>query len=502
MIVTCEAIQNAEKRLFVRGIDAEPLMEEAGWQCARAIRQFCPDPGKAVLYVGKGHNGGDALVIGRHLRLWGWKVSAQLALSPGEELHELVARKLDEFAAVPEPPDGLTAATGPLVLVDGLLGIGAKGPLRGRTRELAVVLNAKRRRRHAMTFAVDLPTGIDGDSGIPCEGAVEADVTLSITAVKLGLVADAALDHVGRLVQIPMPVITSEITEGDASIVVPSPDWIASRLPRRTFASHKGTCGRVALLAGSMGLAGAAKLCGLGALRGGAGLVTVFVPESIYQIVAAAAPAEIMVRPSRNFEEVRDFPADVLALGPGLGADPEQAGNLLSLIQDDPRPVLIDADGLNLLSRQPGALASLSPRGPRLLTPHPGELARLLGGNLPAGKERLEIARGIVGAHPITLLFKGARTVIAEKGKPSILNATGHPAMATGGIGDVLTGLCAALIGQGLSLYDAAAAGSWLIGRAAEIALMDGSNSAESLLATDIARHLGAAFQAARTGGF
>lgn len=502
MIVTCEAIQNAEKRLFLQGIDAEPLMEEAGWQCARAIRQFCPHPGRAVLYVGKGNNGGDALVIGRHLRQLGWTVSAHLALSPGEELNELVARKLDQFAAVPEPPDGLASLSGPLILVDGLLGIGAKGPLRGRIRELAVALNAMRRRQHAMTFAVDLPTGIDGDSGTPCEGAVEADVTLSITAIKRGLVADIALDHVGRLVQIPLAQIASEITEGDDSVVVTSPDWVAARLPRRTFSAHKGTSGRVVLLAGSRGLAGAARLCGLGALRGGAGLVTVFVPESIYDIVAASAPAEVMVRPSRNFEEVRDFPADVLALGPGLGNDPEQAGNLLSLIQNDPRPVLIDADGLNLISRQAGALASLSPLGPRLLTPHPGELARLLGGNLPAGMGRVEIAHGIVADHRVTLLFKGARTVIAEKGKPSSLNPTGHPAMATGGIGDVLTGLCAALIGQGLSLYDAAATGSWLIGRAAEIALLDGSNSAESLLATDIAKHLGAAFQAARAGGF
>lgn len=502
MIVTCEAIQNAEKRLFLSGAAADPLMEEAGWGCARAIRQFCPHPGRALLFVGKGNNGGDALVIGRHLRQWGWTVSAQLALNPEEELNELVSRKLDEFAAVPEPLDDLSCASGPLILVDGLLGIGAQGPLRGRIRELADALNRMRRRQDATTFAVDIPTGIDGNSGELYEGAVQADVTLSITAIKRGLIADAALDHVGRLVQVPLSQVETEITEGDDSIAVTGPEWVAARLPRRAHSAHKGTSGRVALLVGSRGLSGAARLCGLGALRGGAGLVTMFVPESIYDIVAASAPAELMVRSSRNFKEVHDFPADVLALGPGLGSDPEQADNLLLLIQGDPRPILIDADGLNLLSRQPGALASLAPRGPRLLTPHPGELARLLGGALPAGKERVQMACEIAANHPITLLFKGARTVIAERGKPCILNPTGHPAMATGGIGDVLTGLCAALIGQGLSLYDAAATGSWLIGRAAEIALLDRSNSAESLLATDIAKHLGAAFQAARTGGY
>lgn len=502
MIVTCEAIQNAEKRLFLKGIAAESLMEEAGWQCARAIRQFCPHPGQALLFVGKGNNGGDALVIGRHLRQWGWRVSAQLAVSHGEELNELVSRKLDEFAAIPEPQDDLTGALGPLILVDGLLGIGAKGPLRGRIRELADALNGLRRRQHATTFAVDIPTGVDGNTGEPSEGAVQADVTLSITAIKRGLIADAALDHVGRLVHIPLSQIAAEITESDNTLGVIGPEWVAARLGRRAYSAHKGTSGRVALLVGSRGLSGAARLCGLGALRGGAGLVTMFVPESIYEIVAATAPAELMVRPSRNFEEVHDFPADVLALGPGLGTDPGQADNLLSLIQKDPRPLLIDADGLNLLSRQQGALASLTPHGPRLLTPHPGELARLLGGALPAGKTRVEIARETAAAHSITLLFKGARSVIAEQGKTCLLNPTGHPAMATGGIGDVLTGLCAALIGQGMSLYDAAATGSWLIGRAAEIALLDQSNSAESLLATDIAKHLGAAFQAARSGGY
>jgi NAD(P)H-hydrate epimerase len=454
------------------------------------------------LFVGKGNNGGDALVVGRHLRRWGWHVTARLAGEP-EEMTDLAGQKLAEFEAEEEfsgEPGG--GAGGSLIAVDGLLGIGARGPLRGEIGELARELNAFREQEHATSFAIDIPSGVDGDTGEPYEGAVIADVTLSISAIKTGLVADRAIDHVGRLVQIPMPEIAEEIQNADQSSFVVSPDWIAARLPRRSFSCHKGQAGRVAIIAGSRGLTGAARLCSLGALRGGAGLVTVFAHESIYDIVAASAPAEIMVRPTNTYADAADFNADVLAIGPGLGARPENAEILLSLMREYPRPMVIDADALNLLSRDGGGIDGFSPAGPRLLTPHPGELARLLGGELPTDQERVEIAREIAERRPITLLFKGARTVVAENGSPAALNPTGHPGMATGGIGDVLTGLCAALIAQGQAPYEAAAAGSWLIGRAAEISLADGGVSPESLAAGDLAESLGAAFESARAGEF
>ncbi len=501
MIVTCEAVQAAEKRLFESGAEAEPLMEDAGWGCANAIRQFCPRPGLAVLFVGKGNNGGDALVVGRHLRRWGWHVQAQLAGEP-EEMTDLAARKLAEFEAEEEFSGSADALSGPVIAVDGLLGIGAHGPLRGGIDEMAAEVNAFREQEHATTFAIDIPSGVDGDSGEPHPGAVVADVTLTISAVKAGLVADRALDHIGRLVLIQMPEIAEAIEEADSGAFVTDAGWIAERLPRRAFSWHKGTAGRVAIVAGSRGLTGASRLSSLGALHGGAGLVTVFADESIYEIVAASAPPEVMVRPTRDFAEVADFKADVLALGPGLGNDPRGAEALLDLMRSDARPVVIDADGLNLLSRQPGALASFSPEGPRLLTPHPGELARLLGGELPGGKSRLEIARDMVEDGSATLLFKGARSLVAERGRAIAINPTGHSGMATGGIGDVLTGLCAALIGQGMAPFDAAATGSWLIGRAAEIALLDSRSSPESLSASQIAEHLGAAFRSARAGAF
>lgn len=502
MIVTCEAIQQAEKRLFDAGVEAEPLMERAGLGCADAIRQFCPWPGRAVLFVGKGNNGGDALVIGRELRRSGWQVEARLAGTP-KEMTDLARQKLGEFNEEEDGENEIGPDRGiPLTLVDGLLGIGARGPLRGSIADLAREMNALRARSHGMAFAVDLPSGVDGDTGGPHEGAVVADVTLSISAIKAGLLADRALDHVGRLVQIPMPDIAAEIQGGNENVFVPDSEWLRARLPRRDFSCHKGRAGRVAIVAGSTGLTGAARLCGLGALRGGAGLVTLFVPESIYPIVAASAPAEIMVRPTSDYGELANFQADVIAIGPGLGIDPTGSAALVSLIHDDPRPVVVDADALNLLSRTTQPIDRYRPKGPRLLTPHPGEMARLLGDSADPDRERRDIARDLVERCPVTLLFKGARTVVAERGHPAALNPTGHPGMATGGIGDVLTGLCAALIAQGVSPREAAILGSWLIGRAAEVSLLQGWISPESLSAGDIAEALGAAFQSIRAGDY
>lgn len=501
MIVTCEAIQRAERRLFEEGVAAGPLMEQAGLGCVGAIRQWFRHPSRAILFVGKGNNGGDALVIGRELRRLGWKVEARYAAPPGE-MSELARAQRLVFERTPEPEEGPGRERPDLVLVDGLLGIGARGPLQGRLRNLAAEMNALRVAQQATTVAVDLPSGVDGDTGEPGIGAVVADITLTITAAKAGLIADRSLDHVGRLAVVEIPRIAASLSGGDDSVFVTGPSFLRERLPRRAFSCHKGQAGRVAIVAGSSGLCGAARLCGLGALHGGAGLITVFVPEAIYPIVAASAAPELMIRPFRDYGEVRSFPADVLAVGPGLGREPADSPGLVDLLQRDPRPVVVDADALNLLSRNREVLSWFRPAGRRLLTPHPGEMARLLGEDKGKGPEadRLAIARQVVDRLPVTLLFKGARTLVAEKGWPVGINPSGNPGMATGGIGDVLTGLCAALLAQGLTPFDAAVMGSWLIGWSAERSVFSGRESPESLTASRVAGGLGEAFRAIRLG--
>lgn len=464
----------AEEALFATGAEAEPLMDKAGLGCARAIHQFFPKPGNATLYIGKGHNGGDAAVIGRHLREAGWAVESRL-VGALEDLAPLTQKKMAELDATPVPPVR-NLENQVHLQVDGLLGIGASGALRGSLAPLATEMNENRRRGKAVTVAVDIPSGIDGDSGEPYDGAVMADFTLTIAHTKAGLVADAAIDHVGRLALIPLPEIVANA--GDPSRTsLHAPDLTFKMAPA-AFSTHKGRAGRVSIIAGSPGFAGAAVLCGLGALRAGGGLVSIFCDSDVLPLVAAKAPPEIMVR-----HLATEIDRDAIAIGPGLGADPPS--QLIDLIWNDPSPMVVDADALNAVARNRDRMDELPPN--RLFTPHPGEMRRLapdLEGN------RGEIANAFVERYGLKLLFKGARTAIAAPNRPLALNTTGNPGMASGGMGDVLTGVCAALAARGIDLYDAACLGSWLLGRSAEILVWERGYAPEGVSAGLVAETL------------
>lgn len=466
-------------------------MDEAGRLCAAAILDFLPGPGRAVVFCGRGNNGGDALVAARWLKRHGWDTELRFS-GPREELPALPRRKLAEYENETDPAGSDPLAARPLVLIDGIVGIGAKGELRGPLRELAAEMNRLRLSGPGTTFAIDLPSGFDADTGLPGPDAVVADFTLSISSPKTGFVRDGAEHHLGRIVEIPLSI---PLPDGDESRRLLFPATLRPRIPRRSFATHKGGAGRVVLVAGSRGLTGAAVLAALGASNGGAGLVTVAVPEEIVPIVATKAPAEVMVRPFRTFDEIAALPADVFGVGPGLGGTP--APGLLEFLSTQPQPVVLDADALNHLARSPDRLATLPPN--RLLTPHPGEMARLAG--ISPGFDRASLARRFADERGVSLLLKGARTIVASPGRPLEFNTTGHPGMASGGMGDVLTGLSAALVGQGLDLHDAACVGSWLLGRAAELAVRERRIDPASVTAPLVAEHLGMAWRALRTPG-
>lgn len=490
MLVTCSAMAGAERDFFADR-SPEPWMDEAGRLCAAAVLDVFPEPARAAVYCGRGNNGGDALVVGRWLKRSGWEVELHLSDAP-EALSPLARKKFAEFEAEEDHADAPTVSSRPLVLIDGLVGIGAKGGLRGGVRELAAALNARRDREFATVFAIDLPSGFDADTGFAGSDAVIADYTLTITAAKPGFTVDGAERHVGRLVEIPLDI---PVTGGDETRRFLFPSNLRPRLPRRGFDLHKGGAGRVVIAAGSAGYTGAAVLSALGASRGGAGLVTLCVPPEIHAIIATKAPPEVMVRSFRDFEELACLPADCRAVGPGLG--PAPAPGLGSFLTSVEVPAVIDADALNFLSREPTLLEALPPN--RLLTPHPGEMARLVPGAPTAS--RSDVARSFADRSGLTLLLKGARTLVASPGRPLEFNSTGHPGMASGGMGDVLTGLCAALVAQGQDLHDAACTGSWLLGRAAELARRDLRIAAESVNAVMVAEHLGRALKALQTPG-
>jgi ADP-dependent NAD(P)H-hydrate dehydratase / NAD(P)H-hydrate epimerase len=506
--VTCSQMQQIEAAAFAAGCTAAELMEQAGAGIAGIVSTRFPRPGTLVLYLGKGHNAGDALVAGRLLAKSGWSVALRMGFER-VQMKPLAQQQLERLSATTEvwssaAPASLTR--GPLVLLDGLVGIGATGPLFGSLAELVKEMNQLRQQRHASTIALDIPSGLNADSGSATENTVVADMTITIGFAKIGLIAENAPRYVGRLFIVPLPALgrAAEAVIDPAERMSPSsrllltPALLRPLLPRRDFDMHKGQAGRVAIIAGSPGFAGAAVLSSLGALRGGAGLITLLVRREAYDLIAAKAPPEVMVRQTTDFAET-ETGFNVIAVGPGIGFGAEK--EVRELLRRAVIPMVVDADALTIAARN--RLLDLDQaRGPRLLTPHPGEMARLIA-NQPSMQslDRQSLATAFVRKKPrITLLLKGSRTIISEDKKPTLYNTTGHPGMASGGMGDVLTGVLAALIAQGCTARNAASLASWICGRAAELAIDSGTSSPESLSATDVVASLGWAFNELRWG--
>lgn len=506
-----------EEAAFASGVQMEALMNKAGAGVAQAVTKFFREPGQCIVFAGKGHNAGDALFAAQCLEQCGWKIEVRLAFKEAD-CSGLMRKKLADLCRRPpeilggRPSDTANAdlvatlvevfsdATdqtetrqnrcsgnaAPLVILDGLLGVGAKPPLREPIRAACRSINELRTTKDAYVFAIDLPTGLDTDSGKADRDCVVADFTVTIGYAKPGLVADGALNYVGRIEVVPLDELRPPETKPKE--IVASPAVFRALFPRRKYNSYKNQFGRIGVVAGSKGFVGAALMASQGALRAGAGLVEVFVPEEIYEIIASATFMEAMVKPVASYRHLLKEKADVWAIGPGLGKS--HAADILELVEKMGQPMVLDADGLNIVSEKTSMLRRC--KGKRLLTPHPGEMKRLF----PEDQQsRARTATKFCDRFPVTLLLKGSRTIVAEHGRPLSYNTTGNPGMATGGMGDVLTGVCAALLGQGLSPYDAARVGAWLCGRAAEIAIFNGNQSEQSLLPRDVLDHLGDAFK-------
>src|SRR5438876_9974145 len=511
----------AEEAAFGSGVQVEALMNKAGAGVAQAVTKFFAKPGLCIVFAGKGHNAGDALFAAQCLQRCGWKIEVRLAFNEAD-CSELMRKKLADLRRrPPEVLGGVPSNSGdvdpgvtliepsvrvaeqtrgaqesiaaethastaaPLVILDGLLGVGAKPPLREPIRAACRSINQLRKTKNTYVFAVDLPTGLESDSGKTDRDCVIADFTVTIGFAKPGLVADAALNQVGRLEIVPLSELRPP--EKKATEIISSPPAFCGLLTRREYSAYKNQFGRIGVVAGSKGFVGAALMTSQGALRAGAGLVEVCVPEDIYEIVASAAPMEAMVKPLQSYSGLLKQKPDVWAVGPGLGTS--RADEILELIEKAKQPMVLDADGLNILSGKVSTLKRC--KGERLLTPHPGEMKRLF----DSKKEtRAKTATKFCRRFPVTLLLKGSRTIVCERDKPLSYNPTGNPGMATGGMGDILTGVCAGLVGQGLSLYDAARLGAWACGRAAEISIFCGQASEESLLPRDVLNYLGEGF--------
>jgi len=454
--VTGAEMRSLEEAAFRRGADAESLMEAAGEGIARRLIALYPRPGRCIAFIGKGNNGGDAWVVLRHLRAAGWRIEARTAY-PEVEWGVLPRRKARDLGTGTGPE---VEGGGPLLVLDGLLGIGARGALRSPLRERVAEIAELRECHGAVVAALDLPSGMDADRG---EGeAVTADLTLTVGRPKRGLVTEAGILRAGRIVLVPLAGLE---LPGDGSPCLFCPEFFPGLVGPRPHDFHKGRAGRLGILAGSPGMTGAAVLCAAAALRAGAGLVTLHVERDFLPALAAAMPPEVMVRVSDDpVAEAFAAGHDAIVAGPGCGGVSEgwRRSLLAALAGPGPRGVL-DADALNVLAAA-GRQDLLRPEW--LITPHPGEFRRLAP-DLAEG-ERVESAAGFVARHPCALLLKGARTLVASPGQPVRVNPTGHAGMASGGQGDVLAGVAGALLAQGMAAADAGSLAAWLCGRAAE----------------------------------
>jgi hydroxyethylthiazole kinase-like uncharacterized protein yjeF len=501
MILTAAQMVDAERAAFTAGEAAERLMEIAGRRAAEFVEQFHPRPGVCRVFAGKGHNGGDVLVAARYLAEAGWRIEIESVFLT-QDLAPLTATMLKRLestlgkegstsqcraSALAQTAPGLTTRpllSQPLVVLDGLLGIGSSGEPRAPVAAAIRRINELRYENAAWVLAADLPSGLGHHS-------VEADATLTMGFAKTSLITDEETNFVGRLGIASLPGLEAPPEADPAEVLVA--EKLRCLLPPRHFDTHKGTYGRVAIVAGSLNYPGAARLCSAAAVHAGAGLVTLFAPPDIVPTLSAAVIPEVMVSPIEDFAELLGKKFEAIAIGPGLGRKRDEMAR--AFIRDCPLPCVVDADALNAISESPAVLKSCA--ATRLLTPHPLELERIFPRqNLP----RRQWVEAFVAEFPVALLLKGARTLLGEFGSAISYNSTGHPGMGSGGMGDVLTGVCAALLAQGKTPIEAGKLGAWVCGHSAEIAIRDGLASQESLCASDVIDHLGEAFNDLRRG--
>ena len=519
-IVSSDEMRELEGLAGAEGVSTDVLMERAGLAVAGVAWREVADrqAPSVVVLVGPGNNGADGLVAARHLSAWGLSATAYLtAPRPDADPKLRLAEEAGVRVVDGGAEDGSSQLVGLLaeacLVVDAVLGTGRGRPLEGSLAARLLALREERGRRSDLILqALDLPTGLDADTGELDDAAVPADLTVSLGCPKRGLFSFPGAGAVGRLVVADIDIPPRLLAEPALDLVTPR--WVREVLPERPLEAHKGTFGRVLVVAGSAGYIGAAYLACMGVLRGGAGYVTLATPPSVmpilatklteatYAVLGEAAPGEF---PPETGELVREEAQGCKAvlLGCGLGQRPATVELVRSLLLSPAalEPALVlDADGLNILAASPGWWERL--KGPAVVTPHPGEMGRLVGRSIAEVEaDRIGVARDAARRWGVTVLLKGAFTVVASPQGYVRLIPFANPALATAGTGDVLAGVVAALAGQGLSPFDAASAGAFLHGAAGEMVAREVGGSAGAI-ASDLLALLPRAARALREGSF
>jgi NAD(P)H-hydrate epimerase len=505
-VLNAAQMREADRRTIEDvGIPSLVLMENAGRQVVAAIEAIHPDLAERQVAVlcGRGSNGGDGFVVARTLLQRGIDASVfvigDVAAIRGDARVNLdILGRLG--VTVVEIADSqawelhFSEISDCTLIVDAIFGTGLNAPLSGLMETVVADVNGS----GIPVVAIDLPSGLSADSHELVGDSIEAGVTVTLAAPKLSLVLPPAEMRAGDIVIADIGIPAELIANLDGPRVeLLTRAGMRELVAPRTPDTHKGDYGRVLVVAGSRGKTGAAHLAAVGALRSGAGLVTVATPASCQAIVAALAP-EYMTEPITEMgdeldpdavDRILELARDVVAIGPGLGQGPSTRQFIKALVDRAPMPIVVDADGLNAFAGDPDALAGREGRHV-IITPHPGEMARLVGMSIDEVQaSRLEIARNFAAAHQLFVVLKGHRTLIATPDAKVFINPTGNPGMATGGTGDVLTGMIAAWLAQLLDAEAACKLAVYLHGMAGDLAEADEGEVA--MTAGDVAAHIG-----------
>ena len=493
------------------GIPGVVLMENAGLRVVRALKTRFPKPEDeaVVIVAGRGNNGGDGFVVARHLFNSGGRpevllLAAKEDVKGDAAVNLAVALKLGiPVREVLTPADWKKVRVKVFhagVLVDALFGTGLLKPLDGLFALAVEDIN----RSAAFKLAVDIPSGLSADTFETIGPSVKADLTVALAAPKIAHIFPPAADRVGDLVVAPIGLPPFLLDKPELGLELVEENAVRPFFGKRKKDTHKGSYGHLLIVAGSLGKTGAAVLAGRAALRSGAGLVTVATAESVLPIVARSM-AELMTEPLAETPE-KSVAGDAvpravglvrgknaLLLGPGLSTHPSTASFVLGLLPQVKVPLVIDADGLNIIAAKPDVLGRL--RAPAVLTPHPGEFARLVGRTTEEVlRHRLEITPEFAKRYGVTVVLKGHRTLIAGTDGRVFVNPTGNPGMATGGAGDVLGGTIGAQVVQEKDLVGAVLSAVYVHGLAGDIAAE--RLGEKSLTAGDIIRYLPPAMKA------
>ncbi len=483
ILTTASQMKQLDRRTIEEfGLPGTVLMENAARGAVQVVQSQYPQARSLVIFCGKGNNGGDGLVMARYFHSQGLKVKVYLTGSRSElkgdaALQFLLTDKLGiaitELIGDINFPDLKQEIFHFDLLVDALLGTGLEKEIKGVFRDLILLMNEL----PIPKIAIDLPSGLSSDSGQPLGLCTQADLTVTFGLPKLGQFLFPGCRYVGRLFIVDIGLPPAFYPGPDERVELLLAETLARFLPKRDPENHKGSYGHVLVLAGSKGKTGAAAMTCLGALRAGAGLVTLGIPESLNGIMEVKL-TEAMTEPLPEGEPGSLGPAALdriqslsegkkaLAIGPGLSTLPGATALVKALLgQIKETPLVIDADGLNALAEYPEGLKSLAGRA--ILTPHPGEMSRLAGQPVKEIQaDRIRSARVFSRKFGVVVVLKGARTVIADPQGPVYLNPVANSVLASGGTGDVLTGLILGFLAQGLSPVEAACSGVFLHGQA------------------------------------